>query len=73
MLLQASVTHRLASPLDCYSVPIADDEQASQYSATAGGDDSNGKLDANDVVIDDEDGVIFTRPLVRGSSTNAYQ
>ena len=47
-----------------------DDEQSSQYSTTATGDDSTGKLDVNDVVIDDEDGVIFTRPLVRGSSTN---
>ena len=47
-----------------------DDEQASQYSATAAGDDAAGPLDINDVVIDDEDGVVFTRPLVRGSSSN---
>ncbi len=47
-----------------------DDEQTSQFSATASGDDANGRLDANDSVIDDEDGAIFTRPLVRGSSSN---
>ena len=47
-----------------------DDEQASQFSATANGDDSAGPLDINDVVIDDEDGVVFTRPLVRGSDSN---
>lgn len=47
-----------------------DDEQSSQYSANALGDDGNGKLDANDVVIDDEDGVVFTRPLVAGDSSN---
>ncbi len=47
-----------------------DDEQSSQFSANALGDDTNGLLDANDVVIDDEDGVVFTRPLVAGSSNN---
>ncbi len=47
-----------------------DDEQSSQYSSSALGDDIAGRLDLNDVVIDDEDGVIFTRPLVRGSSSN---
>lgn len=47
-----------------------DDEQASQYSTNALGDDSAGRLDANDVVIDDEDGVVFTRPLVAGNASN---
>jgi large repetitive protein len=47
-----------------------DDEQSSQYSIAANGDDIAGVLDALDVVVDDEDGVIFSRPLVAGSSTN---
>ena len=47
-----------------------DDEQTSQYSSNALGDDSAGKLNANDVVIDDEDGVVFVRPLVAGLANN---
>ncbi len=47
-----------------------DDEQSSQFSATANGDDINGLLNSSDVVIDDEDGVAFTRPLVAGSTSN---
>ena len=47
-----------------------DDEQSSQYSANALGDDGNGKLNSDDVVIDDEDGVVFTRPLVVGNASN---
>lgn len=47
-----------------------DDEQTSQFSATATGDDIVGVLNANDVVIDDEDGIIFTRPLVTGNANN---
>lgn len=48
-----------------------DDEQTSQFSANALGDDGAGQLDANDVVIDDEDGVVFTRPLVAGLTNNS--
>jgi large repetitive protein len=47
-----------------------DDEQGSQYSSNALGDDAAGVLNANDVVIDDEDGVVFTRPLVAGNASN---
>lgn len=47
-----------------------DAEQASQFSATATGDDENGNLDVTGAVIDDEDGVILSRPLVAGSTNN---
>ncbi len=41
-----------------------DSETASQYTADATGDDTNG--------VDDEDGVTLAAPLVRGTSTNAF-
>ncbi len=47
-----------------------DSEQISNFSATALGDDNTGLLDFADVVIDDEDGIVFTRPIVAGSTTN---
>ncbi|RMF39161.1 MAG: hypothetical protein D6753_14465 [Planctomycetota bacterium] len=47
-----------------------DSEQASQFSDTALGDDLNGPTDANGNVIDDEDGVVLSRPLVAGSTNN---
>ncbi|GIW99775.1 MAG: adhesin [Pirellulaceae bacterium] len=47
-----------------------DAEQSSQFSANALGDDVNGATDTSGTIIDDEDGVILTRPLVRGSSNN---
>lgn len=47
-----------------------DDEAADQFSLTANGDDANGKLDVNGNLIDDEDGILFPRPLVAGLSTN---
>ncbi len=39
--------------------------------STATGDDSTGNLDANSLVIDDEDGVVFTRPIVANDRNNS--
>lgn len=47
-----------------------DAEEASQHSANALGDDNNGSTDTSGAVIDDEDGVILSRPLVAGSTNN---
>lgn len=47
-----------------------DAEQSSQYSVNATGDDNNGALDGSSTIIDDEDGVTLSRPLVRGSANN---
>ncbi len=41
-------------------------------SALADGDDLAGTLDANNNVVDDEDGVILARPLVRGRNDNTF-
>ncbi len=40
-------------------------------STTALGDDNRGPVDANNVVIDDEDGILFLRPIVAGDTKNA--
>ncbi len=49
-----------------------DAEGDGQPSAGANGDDLAGTLDANNVVVDDEDGVILARPLVRGRNDNTF-
>lgn len=47
-----------------------DAEESSQYSANALGDDLNGPKDASGNLIDDEDGIVLSRPLVSGSANN---
>ncbi len=47
-----------------------DSESGSQFSSLALGDDVNGATDASGNIIDDEDGVLLTRPLVAGSLNN---
>ncbi|MEZ6137699.1 MAG: Ig-like domain-containing protein [Pirellulaceae bacterium] len=47
-----------------------DAEQSSQFSSTATGDDFNGPIGPGGVIVDDEDGAILSRPLVRGSNNN---
>jgi hypothetical protein len=47
-----------------------DFEGNGQPNATARGDDDAGQLDSNQQVIDDEDGVVFTSPIVANSSQN---
>jgi large repetitive protein len=49
-----------------------DSEQSSQFSAAADGDDINGSIGAGGVTVDDEDGVLLSRPLVAGSSNNRF-
>ena len=48
-----------------------DSEQGSAFSDNALGDDAAGPLDGTGAVIDDEDGVLLTSPLVAGSSSNS--
>ncbi len=48
-----------------------DSEQGSAFSDNALGDDATGPLDGTGAVIDDEDGVLLTSPLVAGSTSNS--
>lgn len=47
-----------------------DAEEVSQHSANALGDDTTGPTDINGDIIDDEDGIVLSRPLVAGSTNN---
>ena len=47
-----------------------DAEQVSLFSASATGDDVDGAVGAGGGIVDDEDGVVLSRPLVAGSSNN---
>lgn len=47
-----------------------DAEQSSLFSSNALGDDASGAIGPGGSVIDDEDGVVLSRPLVAGSSNN---
>ncbi|MFN3189526.1 MAG: Ig-like domain-containing protein [Aureliella sp.] len=47
-----------------------DSEEASQFSTNAQGDDANGVVGGSGDVIDDEDGIVLSRPLVAGSTNN---
>ena len=49
-----------------------DFEQDGLISSDAMGDDMSG-LSANGIVVDDEDGVIFIRPIVRGDTQNVFR
>jgi hypothetical protein len=50
-----------------------DAEADGQPSANADSDDLNGIKNSNDVVIDDEDGVVLPRPIVAGRTDNRFQ